>query len=107
MERSSHHVRLSVAVRRSVFGDRQPAFVATAPHSLISTSSTGSFANSPKFKNEAEPALGLSIGTSSTEALLTCASLIPATLRWRRTATKSRQRSERFWSLQDTPHRGG
>src|SRR5215471_7396879 len=49
MERSSHHVRLSAAVRRSVFGGRQRDFIPTAPNSLISTSSNGSFVNSTKF----------------------------------------------------------
>jgi hypothetical protein len=49
MERSSHQVRLAVAVRGSVFGGRHPVFIATAPNTLISTSSNGSFVNSTKF----------------------------------------------------------
>jgi hypothetical protein len=49
MERSSHHVRLSVAVRRSVFGGRQRDFIRTTPNSLISTSSNDPFVNSTKF----------------------------------------------------------
>jgi len=40
---------LAVAVHRSVFGGRHPAFITTAPNSLISTSSNGSFVNSTKF----------------------------------------------------------
>src|SRR6516225_8892844 len=35
-----------------------------------------------------------------------CASLIPATLRWRHTAAKSHQRSESFWSVQVICRRG-
>ena len=44
--------------------------------------------------------------SNATCRTLMCASLIPATLRWRHTATKSHQRSESFWSLQ-VKRRGG
>src|SRR5262249_26258524 len=76
--------------------------------SLISTSSNGSFVNSTKFfRMRPRLLLACGIGTSTAEALLTCACLIPATLRWRRTATQSHQRSENFWSppRRSTPRR--
>jgi len=44
--------------------------------------------------------------SNATCRTLMCASLIPATLRWRHTATKSHQRSESFWSIQVNCRRG-
>src|SRR5262249_32851092 len=44
--------------------------------------------------------------SNATCRTLMCASLIPATLRWRLTATKSHQRLGNFWSVQVSCRRG-